>query len=340
MKRIRRHLHGDPRRVRLGAQARATLRDDPRLLCDPRGLGELHARLAEGLGEEEAAAALLQAGFLVGLRDALHGLEDGWRADRPLAGPCAASGPRLPFAALASGADGGRSIDLTGCWHGGGEAEGRLAALGRSRRPSCFVSAGYTSGWLTGLLGSDVLAVETECTAAGAPRCTFRARAAQAWAGARERGARRALGRLDFADLRRRVEEPEPAAWDDDPDEMDPELPVVHVWGPVMVVPFAGPDDSISALDLIARDDAARDVSVVVVDLGGAILDTGFGALALERVLDAIERRGADAVLAGVCPLSEPVVAALEARHLLLHGELPAAIAAAFQIADAQQRVY
>jgi len=336
LRRIRRHPHPDPQRVLLGAQAEATLQDDPGLLGDPGRLGELHARLAEGLGEEEAAAALLQAGFLLGLRDALHEIEDGWRADHALPTP---SGPRLPFAALAA-AGGGRSIDLTGAWHGRGEAEGRLAALGRSRRPSCFVSAGYTSGWLTGLLGSDVLAVETACAAAGAPRCTFRARAAQAWAGERQRGARRALGRLDFAALRRRAGEPDPAPTDEDDETVDPALPVVHVWGPVMVVPFAGADDSISALDLIARDEAARDVSVVVVDLGGAILDAGFGALALERVLDAIERRGADAVLSGVRPVSEPVVAALEARHLLLHWDLPEAIAAAFQIADAQRHVY
>jgi hypothetical protein len=76
------------------------------------------------------------------------------------------------------------------------------------------------------------------------------------------------------------------------------------------------------------------------VDLGGTLVDAGVGALGLEEVLDAIERRGADAVLAGVSPASEPVLTQLRHRHLCLHHELPQAIAAAFQIAGAQQRVY
>jgi hypothetical protein len=107
-----------------------------------------------------------------------------------------------------------------------------------------------------------------------------------------------------------------------------------------MVLPYSGASASISALELIEYDSLARDVSVVVVDLSGAYLDAAAGALGLERVVEAIEQRGADAVLAGVSSASAPGIAALARRHLTLHHELPLAIATAFQIADAQRRVY
>jgi hypothetical protein len=105
-----------------------------------------------------------------------------------------------------------------------------------------------------------------------------------------------------------------------------------------MVVPFGGADDSLRAVDLIGRDPAAREVSVVVLDLTGAVIDPGFGALALENVLDAIEAWGAEPVLAGVSPLSDPVVADLQRAHLVVRKDLPNAIASAFQIAQAQRR--
>ena len=51
---------------------------------------------------------------------------------------------------------------------------------------------------------------------------------------------------------------------------------------------------------------------VVIVDLGGAIIDEGFGAASLEQVLDAVEGWGAEPILAGISPLSERAVADLE----------------------------
>ena len=330
--------------LRLGLEADARLSADPRLLADPRRLGSLHASLVGSLGESEAAAVLRQAGFLQGLREALRATAEPRAGDARAATRCDPLVPRVPLAAAPRrGASGGRDRegcpDLEGCFGLGHEAEGRIAQLGPSRGPSCFASEGYASGWLSGLLGEDVIAVEVACAASGAPRCRFRARSAEAWRRTGDARAVAALAHLDPARLRDCVpEDEEPPG--DSAERFDPGMPVVHVWGPVMVVPFGGAEESLSALELIGRDESARDVSVVVVDLGGAILDEGFGALALERVLDGIERWGADAVLTGVSPLSVPVVADLESRHLLVHKDLPEAIAAAFQIADAQRRVY
>ena len=46
---------------------------------------------------------------------------------------------------------------------------------------------------------------------------------------------------------------------------------------------------------------------------------------------------GAEALITGVSPLSEAAVADCESRHLLVRKDLSEAIAAAFQIAEAQR---
>lgn len=325
----------------LGLAADTSLRDDPRLLHDAARLGALHAELQGALGATDAAATLLQAGFLRGLRDAREAARDPARGEGGGSGPGLPSPLRLaldlvhsPQAPVPVG-----EPELEGTWREGHEAAGRVARLGPAERPSCWTSTGYTSGWLTGLLEVDLLAVELECAGCGAERCRFRVRTPEAWRAAGDPRAARVLECLDVPRLRAAVasEERPPASADG---QLDPEAAAVHVWGPVMVVPFGGPDESLAALELIGRDESARDVSVVVVDLGGAILDEGWGAVALERVLDAVESWGAEAVLTGVSPLSVPVVEELAERHVVLHKELPEAVAAAFQIADAQRRVY
>lgn len=327
----------------LGLAADTSLRDDPRLLHDPDRLGALHAELQSALGAADAAATLLQAGFLRGLRDARQASREPARRPADEGGLGLPAPLRLALELLPSSppdapapADG---PDLEGTWREGHEASGRVARLGPAETPSCWTSTGYTSGWLTGLLDVDLLAVELECAGCGAERCRFRVRTPEAWRAVGDPRAAGILECLDVAQLRAAVisQERPPAPADG---ELDPEAAAVHVWGPVMVIPFGGPDESLAALELIGRDESARDVSVVVVDLGGAILDEGWGAVALERVLDAVESWGAEAVLTGISPLSAAVVEDLAARHVVLHKELPEAVAAAFQIADAQRRVY
>ncbi len=317
-----------PDAVLLALEADGQLRADPQLLRDPARLGALHAHLREALGEEDAAATLLQAGFLQGLRDA----QAAGNADPRQAAACPAA-PRVPFSV--GPRPGAGASQLAGTFSDA-EAAGRRESLGPVPGWSCHVTAGYVSGWLSGLLGDDVLAVETACCADGAEACQFQARPVAAWRPEDGPAVRRALDRLDFSSLRLCMARDATSA----PDEDDLDSLAVHVWGPVMIVPYGGVDECLSALDLIALDDSARDVSVVVLDLGGAILDSDLGAVVLEQVIEAIEQRGADTILTGVSPLSEPVVADLETRRLVVHKDLPEAVAAAFQIADAQRRVY
>ncbi len=314
---------------------------DAGLLFDPHFLGALHAELLGELGLAEAEATLLQIGFLQGLRESQRVLDDplgvkGVETGTARTSPLAIQLRVQPGAAAAGG------IALEGSWPERGEASARLAAVGVAGTCSCAVSAGFTAGWLSGMLDTDVLAVETSCAATGAEVCRFVVRDVETWQASDEEAARAGLDALPFAALRELVLErtPPPSAPPAAPERpgLDAAAAVVHIWGPVMVVPWAGPDEAQAAIELIGRDAGAREVSVIVLDLSGAVLDEGFAAAALERIAQTIESRGAELLVAGVSPLAEAVLADLEPRPIGVHKDLDHAVAAAFQIAEAQRR--
>jgi anti-anti-sigma regulatory factor len=302
---------------------------DPRFLADTRLLAALHADLLQRHGEAAAGRALLQTGFVNGLRDALQMRRDAAAPD----GRSRGAGPLVTMRLASVGPGGG----LRGSWPEQIEAEAVVIARGRPHAPACLVSAGYTSGWISGLWDADVLVVERRCAARGEELCEFEARDAASWQPDADPAVRAALEALPFGALRstasRDLEAPEPA---EPGGAFDPASPAVHVWGPVMVVPYAG-DETAVAVEAVALEPSAAGVTVVVVDLQGAIVDDGFGAVALERVVDAIHAHGAEAVLTGVAPLSERVVDGLGRGPLLVRKDLRDAIAIAFQIAESQR---
>ena len=304
---------------------------DPRFLADPRLLAAIHAELRRGPVSGDAAAALLRAGFL-------HGLRDGGRARQGDGGAgMAAPVLAMRFASATAGGSFGRPLALHGSWPARIEAEAVLMACGRPAAPSCLLSAGYTSGWMSALWESDVLVVERSCAACGDDLCRFEARDAAAWEAGGESIASALLAALPFGVLRDRVDrELREAPGIPSGDAFDPGSPAIHVWGPVMVVPYAG-DETAVAVEAVSCDPAAFGVTVVVVDLQGAIIDDGFGAVALERVVEVIEGHGAETVLAGISPLSERVVAGLGRGSVWIRKDLRSAIALGFQIAESQR---
>jgi anti-anti-sigma regulatory factor len=325
----------------LGFDPEALWVRDAGLLFDPHFLGALHGELLEELGAEEAAATLLQIGFLQGLRESQRVLDDPALAKGLESGTARTSPLALQLRVRSGGTPAG-AIALDGSWPERIEASARLASLGVGARGGCAVSAGFTSGWLSGMLDADVLAVETSCAATGAEACCFVVRDVESWqAGGDSAAAAAGLDALPFAALRELVLERTPP-----PEEpaasggagLEAGAAVVHIWGPVMVVPYAGPDEALAAIELVGRDPGARDVTVIVLDLSGAALDEGFAAAALERIVETVEARGGELLLAGVSPLAETVLKGLERRPIATHKDLDHAVAAAFQIAEAQRR--
>jgi hypothetical protein len=306
----------------LGIDLEGLLRQEPRMLLDAELLASLREELAERLSPDDLREALLQLGFLHGLRDALRLVRTGFAPLEPSAlGPAAA---RLAIRLHPKGP----MLTWEGSWPEGIEARSFSQAAATT---GCHVSAGYTAGWLSGLVDGDIAVHEHTCRGAGQSACQFVAAEAETLEPTEEG--------LPYAALRelaaRELPEPEPPI---DTDRFEPGAPVIHVWGPVMILPFAGTDECLRSLDLIGREPGARPVRVVVIDLGGAVIDEGFGAASLEQVLDAIVGWGAEPILTGISPLSEPAVADLEKTHLVIRKDLSEAIAAAFQIAEAQRR--
>jgi len=324
---------GPDERIQMGLELDHEFEDDARTLVDPRFLAALRLELATRLPGPDVATALLQLGFLRGRRDA----EGALRGSGILGNAPGRATPAL--LAMRLGPRGAGPLELAGHWPEALEAEAVLAANGPSDAPSCHLSAGYTSGWLSGLFQADLLALETHCLARGDAACRFTVREAEVWAASPDPAAHEGLARLPFRALREAGSR-DAGVPDGDGSEgaFDPESPAVHVWGPVMVVPFAGADETLRAVELIGRDAGARAVSVVVVDLAGALVDEAFGAAALERVIEAIAGWGAEAILTGVSPLSEPAVAGLETPHLVVRKDLGETIAAALQIAELARR--
>ncbi len=308
---------------------------DPRFLTDARLLAALHAELRRRLGDAAAEVALLQAGFFHGLRDALHVTGDARVRNRESEGDPPAATPLIAVR-MTNAAD-ERGPALRGSWPLQLEAEAVLLARGRTTAPACLVSSGYTSGWLSGLWGMDCLALERGCAAAGHGRCEFEAREAAAWYEDGDGAAQALLAALPFAGLREAATRALPVFAPANAGAFDPDSPAVHVWGPVMVVPYAGEETAVT-VEAVAREPGAAAVSVVIVDLDGAVVDDGFGAVALERVVDVIHAWGAEAMITGLSPLSERVVLGLAGAPTVMRKDLRAAIATAFQIAESQRR--
>lgn len=317
----------------LGFDPDAMLLREPGVLLDPRFLSTLRRELEQQVGGEETSRTLLQIGFLHGLRDASRIVDEGLMGPGG-AGMGAASPLPIRFR---SRSDQPGTLELHGCWPERSEATAWLSRREVASEASCWLSAGYSSGWLSGILNADVVALETTCCTTGADSCSFVAREAEVW---RRRGEAHALAALDalpFEALRALIA----ARSAETPPAVDPgahgEEPVVHIWGPVMVIPFGGLDEGLMALELIGRDPEAAEVSVVVIDLGGAVVDEVFGTVVLERMVESIEAWGAEALFAAVSPLSERAVAELERQPLMVCKDTQEAIATAFRIAESQR---
>lgn len=316
----------------LGFGPDSALMNEPKLLVDRPFLAALQQELETELGPDEASRTLYHIGVIHGLRDAarIGGAEPGrdGRVEVVEYPPLV-----MRFGAGVSAGEEAEGFEMAGAWPDAFEAEARLSRLGTAPHPACALSAGYTSGWLSGTLERDVRVEELRCRAAGDDACSFVARD--------ERHDDDRLRGLPVAALRGvALAGPNPSGHsrhDAVPIHMDPGDPAVHIWGPVMVMPFTGPDEAVRTVEMLAQDEATRGVRVVVLDLCGGLLDAGFGAAALERVIEELQSWGAEVVLTGISPLSEDVVAELQASLMLARKDLAEAIAYAFQIADAQR---
>jgi predicted hydrocarbon binding protein len=325
----------------LGFGPDTVLMNDPKLFVDGRFLASLLVELHDKLGPQKASLALFQIGLLHGLRDAARVCSE--RAD--LASDAAAAPNTTSVVMQWTGGvhmDEAGALSLEGAWPERHEAVARVSKLGAPESPSCWISAGYTTGWLSGTLNRHLVAREVSCAARGDEACRFEVQESSALEANGDQELQSFLREVPFDAFRKVATIPPIERNDGLPNpnaQFDRSQSVVNIWGPVMVLPFTTLDEALGTVEMLGRDPGISEIRVVVVDLRGRPLDEGFGAAALEQILETIESWNAQSLITGVSPESEAAMESIEASHLILRKDLTQAIATAFQIADAQKHL-
>jgi hypothetical protein len=329
----------------LGFGPDTVLMNDPKLFVDGRFLASLLVELEDELGPREAGLALFQIGLLHGLRDAARACRR--YGESGGANPTQASDTTALVMRWNAGLQTERNgaFALSGSWPEHHEAAARLSRLDAPATPCCALSAGYTTGWLSGTLDRNLVAREHECLAMGAAQCRFEVHEVGCLEPSADPELAWLLAQVPFEAFRKvalrpaveRRERPATATGLGADGRFDRTQPVVHIWGPVMVLPFTTLEEALGTVDMLGRDPGIGEIRSVVVDLRELPLDEGFGAAALEQVLETIESWNAQSLLTGISAGSEVAIASLESSHLIVRKDLSEAIATAFQIADAQR---
>lgn len=327
----------------LGLSPNTSLMTEPRLFFDARLLSALIVELEDELGFALAARTLFLVGLIHGLREGRRAIEQDFTAtDRDLSAEDFAktlsTGPAMTVD-YSHMSGGGSDYEIRGSWPCHHEVEAWLERLGPGDEPTCWLSAGYTSGWLSGTLDAEIIALESSCCGCGEPTCAFEAREQSAW-GTRDPDPRlEMLGPIDFALFRNMALDTSSAAPDllESQGDFDRDGAMVQIWGPVMILPYTSRENLLRTTDALSRDPSTHEINAVVLDLRNEALDDVFDTEAVEQVLASIEAWGAEPILTGVSPLSEEAIHGFESGHLLIRKDLDEAIAAAFLITEAQR---
>jgi len=267
-------------------------------LEDPATLSRLRRELFESIGPLDGQGVMYGLSFCEGMIDGLRVMQT--FSDAGHGG--AATGTPLPIVfrpeggVLATGFAGNLARSL--------EAEVHQQDYPPSADPVCFVSGGYAAGWYSAILGETILVREVSCTACGDAGCRFEARPADEWLAQDHPWAEALLPFLDLESIQERAlqrsREPEPELKEGDMlGHFDPMSPAVHVWGPVMVLPYSGAEDGLLALDTVLEDVGRDQIRVVVVDATGAVIDP-VEAVGLTRLIDALNSTGIETVMTGI----------------------------------------
>lgn len=302
---------------------------------EPDALNALRTETFERVGADCGAKILYGIGLLQGLVDGLSLRRS--RATSHARGERVGSAIRMIFTL-----DGG---DLDGCFsgslHDSTEAALHRRTQGESDVPVCSVTAGYAAGWFSALLGNGVLVREVACVGGGAATCRFEARPLDDWITANDPWAEALLPYVDLSALHERAVELVSAGEEDEPEGsmmggFDSMSPAIHVWGPVMIIPYSGFEDSDAAVDMILADLGSTQIEVAIVDLTGARIET-IETLGVLQLANELTARKIETILVGLNDQARGAFLAQPDRAStpLECGDVSEAIALAFQVASA-----
>ncbi|HEV3484434.1 MAG TPA: sigma-54-dependent Fis family transcriptional regulator, partial [Vicinamibacterales bacterium] len=149
-------------------------------------MGLLRKELVDTLGADTVRRILLRFGFADGYHDAVNLRErsqwsspvEGLRAGamlHTLEGIVRADVRRVEYDA------GSGRFEEEVTWHDSYEAEQHLHHYGKSTAPVCWSLVGYSSGFVSACLGTEVYFREQTCSAEGASHCSAVGRDAESW---------------------------------------------------------------------------------------------------------------------------------------------------------------
>ena len=218
------------------------------------------------------------------------------------------------------------------------EASLPAAEVAPEAQPGCVVSAGFAAGWYSAVLGEQLLVREVECVTRGDAGCRFEASSPAEWAGLDRDWIEQLLPFLDFEKIQRRaaaeLEQLEDERLEaNEATHFDPLTPAAHVWGPLLVLPYAGVEDAHATLDAIWRDPVSERIEVAVIDVTGAKLDE-VEVVGLVQLLATFEQCGIEAILAGLRPEAVSLLrgTSSELAEPLMARDVSEAIALGFQM--------
>lgn len=156
------------------------------ILMHAEAFGSLRHELIESFGENKARGMLTRAGYLSGTRDAelaIRVRQQGSQLDILAAGAQIRSLCGLiqvePVRIEVDPNKGYLYGEFT--WTRSIESDQHLAFCGQGHDPACWMETGYSSGFLTRLMGKRILVREVECIARGDARCRAVARPVEDW---------------------------------------------------------------------------------------------------------------------------------------------------------------
>lgn len=188
-------------------------------------------------------------------------------------------------------------------WKRSFEAEIHASQYGLAKTPQCHTLAGYASGWGSSFLKSDVIAIEQQCAAAGAPFCTIEVRRAEAW-GPEADPWREALA-SSRASIRSTLEQ-ERASVDARRTELHAlTAPILSLWNGLVAMPIIGsldPDRAADTTDVLLQRIAKDRARCVLIDVTGMPAIDPAEARRIEAMIAGAALLGAHVVLTGVGP--------------------------------------
>lgn len=277
--------------------ASATGERDP--FDDVQALEELRRITFEGIGVQFGIGVLYGMGVARGLIDGLvvnRRLSSGTRSEARFPGSLIP----MVFSVRSGQVDG----SFAGSLDSSCEAHVHRYSYPTPADPVCFITSGYAAGWYSAVLGRTLLVREVACAAMGNSACRFEARTPEEWVEADPQWTDSLLPYLDFPTLLQRARE-QASCLEEDLDDVsmmgsfDPMSPAVHVWGPVMVLPYSGFQDSDAAIEAIRADIGRKHIKVVVVDVTGALIDA-VEASGLVQLVNQLESERIDTILVGL----------------------------------------